>query len=109
MPCNVARGQFTTQQFVAALMLHVLETDSKTRKSKNCAEIVRTPMLHCIRLLAKHYCTKNRRCESSRVTLPLKGFSYKKMHGRFAETKLSGRINEVTVRRGFSAIIPCQQ
>ena len=30
----------------------------------------------------------------------LRGFSYKKMFGRFARTKKSGRVNEVTVRQG---------
>ena len=30
----------------------------------------------------------------------LTGFSYEEMYGRFAETKKSGRNNEVVVRRG---------
>ena len=32
----------------------------------------------------------------------LMGFSYKKMYGRFAETKESGRNDGVAVRRGYT-------
>ena len=35
----------------------------------------------------------------------LTGFYYKKMYGRFAGTKQSGRINEVAVRRGSTVLV----
>ena len=46
-------------------MLQVVQSDSKPRNAKIAPKIVLAPMLHGINL-----CAKNRRCESSRVTLP---------------------------------------
>ena len=35
----------------------------------------------------------------------LTGFSYEKMYGRFAEQKITGRNNEVVVRRGSTVLL----